>query len=51
MHMLVQSDMSVEDAHLISQRVSEKLKSEYEDISDVVIHLGPSLPHSQESNS
>jgi cation diffusion facilitator family transporter len=51
MHLLVQSDMSIEDAHLISQRVSEKLKSEYKDISDVVIHLGSSLPHSQESHS
>lgn len=51
MHLLIQSDMSLGDAHLISHRVSKKLKEEYKDISDVVIHLEPSLPQPQESNS
>jgi len=51
MHVLLQSDMSLEDAHLISHKVSKKLKGEYEDISDVVIHLEPSLHQPQKSNS
>lgn len=51
MHLLIQSDMSLGDAHLISHRVSKKLKEEYKDISEVVIHLEPSLPQPQESNS
>lgn len=51
MHLLIQSDMSLGDAHLISHRVSKKLKEEYKDISDVVIHLELSLPQPQESNS
>lgn len=51
LHLLVRSDMPLEDAHLISHRVSKKLKSEYTDISDVVVHLEPSLPQPQESNS
>ena len=51
MHLLIQSDMSLGDAHLISHRVSKKLKEEYKDISDVVIHLEPSLQQPQESNS
>lgn len=51
MHLLVQSDISLQDAHLISHRVSKKLKNEYKDISDVVVHLEPSLPQPQESNS
>jgi len=53
MHLLVQSDMSLGDAHLISHRVSKKLKEEYKDVSDVVVHLEPSLrqKQSQKSNS
>ena len=51
MHVLVQSDMSLGDAHLISHRVSKKLKEEYKDISDVVVHLEPSLHQPEESNS
>ena len=51
MHLLIQSDISLGDAHLISHRVSKKLKEEYKDISDVVIHLEPSLTQPQESNS
>jgi cation diffusion facilitator family transporter len=50
MHLLVQPDMSLEDAHH-SHRVSKKLKGEYEDISDVVVHLEPSGKQPQESNS
>lgn len=50
MHLLVRSDLPIGDAHLISHRVSKKLKDEYKDISDVVVHLEPSLQH-QESNS
>ena len=51
MHLLVQSDMSLEDAHILSHRVSKKLRDEYKDISDVVVHLEPSLPQTQESNN
>lgn len=51
MHLLVQSDMSLEDAHLISHEVSKKLKSEYKDISDITIHIEPSFHQPQESNS
>ncbi|WP_048120145.1 cation diffusion facilitator family transporter [Methanosarcina barkeri] len=51
MHLLVQSDMTLEDAHLISHKVSKKLKSEYKDISDVVVHLEPSSQRPQGSNS
>jgi cation diffusion facilitator family transporter len=51
MHLLVQSDMPLQDAHLISHRVSKKLKGEYKDISDVVVHLEPSLKQPEESNS
>ncbi|WP_292391363.1 cation diffusion facilitator family transporter [Methanosarcina sp. UBA5] len=51
MHLLVQSDMSLEDAHVIAHRVSKKLKNEYKDISDVVIHLEPSFQQPQGSNS
>ncbi len=51
MHILLQSDMSLEDAHLISHKVSKKLKGEYKDISDVVVHLEPSLHQPQKSNS
>jgi cation diffusion facilitator family transporter len=51
MHLLVQPDTSLEDAHLISHKVSKKLKSEYQDISDVVIHIEPFLKQPEESNS
>jgi cation diffusion facilitator family transporter len=51
MHILLQSDMSLEDAHFISHKVSKKLKGEYKDISDVVVHLEPSLHQPQKSNS
>jgi cation diffusion facilitator family transporter len=51
MHLLVQSDMSLEDAHILSHRVSKKLREEYRDISDVVVHLEPILQQHQESNS
>ena len=51
MHLLVQSDMPLKDAHSISHQVSKKLKTEYQDISDVVIHLEPYLPQPEESNS
>lgn len=50
MHLLVQSDMPLEDAHLIAHRVSKKLKREYKDVSDVVVHLEPSFQQPQESN-
>ncbi|KKG10852.1 cation transporter [Methanosarcina sp. 2.H.A.1B.4] len=49
MHVLVWSDMPLEDAHLIAHRVSKMLKVEYKDVTDVVVHLEPALP--QESNS
>jgi len=49
MHVLVRSDMSLEDAHLIAHRVSKMLKAEYKDVSDVVVHLEPASP--QGSNS
>lgn len=51
MHLLVQSDMKLEDAHLIAHRVSKKLKREYKDVSDVVVHLEPSFEQPQESNT
>jgi cation diffusion facilitator family transporter len=51
MHLLVRSDMPLEDAHLVSHRVSKKLKGEYKDISDVVVHLEPSVQRPQGSNS
>jgi cation diffusion facilitator family transporter len=51
MHLLLQSDMSLEYAHLVSHKVSKKLKEEYKDISDVVVHLEPSSQPPQESNS
>jgi cation diffusion facilitator family transporter len=51
MHLLVQSGMSIEDAHILSHRVSKKLREEYRDISDVVVHLEPTLQQHQESNS
>jgi cation diffusion facilitator family transporter len=51
MHLLVQSDMALEDAHLIAHSVSKKLKSEYKDVSDVVVHLEPSPKQPQGSNS
>ncbi|MGB9938299.1 cation diffusion facilitator family transporter [Methanosarcina sp.] len=51
MHLLVKSDMPLEDAHLIAHRVSKKLKSEYRDVSDVVVHLEPSIQQPQGSNS
>jgi divalent metal cation (Fe/Co/Zn/Cd) transporter len=47
MHLLVQSDMSLRDAHIISHRVSKKLRAEYKDISDVIVHIGPSFPDSR----
>lgn len=47
MHLLVQSGMSLEDAHIISHRVSKKLRKEYKDISDVIVHIEPSLQRSQ----
>jgi cation diffusion facilitator family transporter len=50
MHLLVQHDMSLEDAHRISHRVSKKLKGEYKDISDVTVHIEPTSQH-QESNN
>lgn len=43
MHLLVQSGMSLEDAHIISHRVSKTLREEHKDISDVIVHLEPSL--------
>ena len=43
--------MPLEDAHLIAHRVSKKLKGEYKDISDVVVHLEPSSQQPQGSNS
>lgn len=49
MHVLVQADLTLEEAHLISHRVSKMLKAEYEDVTDVVVHLEPALP--QESNT
>ncbi len=51
MHLLVQSDMTLEDAHLIAHKVSKKLKGEYKDVSDVVVHLEPSSQRPQGSNS
>lgn len=51
MHLLVRSDMPLEDAHLIAHRVSKKLKGEYKDVSDVVVHLEPSSQQPQGSNS
>ena len=50
MHLLVRSDISLGDVHLISHRVSKKRKGEYKDISDVVVHLEPYLQN-HESNS
>lgn len=44
MHVLVQPDMPLEEAHLIAHRVSKMLKAEYEDVTDVVVHLEPALP-------
>ena len=44
MHVLVQPDMPLEDAHLIAHRVSKMLKAEYNDITDVVVHLEPASP-------
>jgi cation diffusion facilitator family transporter len=44
MHVLVQADMSLEEAHLISHRVSKLLKAEYRDVTDVVVHLEPASP-------
>lgn len=44
MHVLVQPDMPLEDAHLISHRVSKILKAEYKDVIDVVVHLEPASP-------
>jgi divalent metal cation (Fe/Co/Zn/Cd) transporter len=43
--------MSLEEAHLVSHSVSKRLKDEFKDISDVVIHLEPSLHQPEESNS
>jgi cation diffusion facilitator family transporter len=43
MHLLVRPDMSLEYAHLLSHRVSKKLKGEYKDISDVTVHIEPYL--------
>jgi cation diffusion facilitator family transporter len=51
MHLQVQSDMSLEEAHLVSHSVSKRLKDEFKDIFDVVIHLEPSLHQPEESNS
>ena len=51
MHLLVRPDIPLEDAHLISHRVSKKLKGEYKDISDVVVHIEPFIPQPEESNS
>ncbi|RXA15180.1 cation transporter [Methanosarcina sp. MSH10X1] len=51
MHLLVQPNMPLEEAHLIAHRVSKKLKGEYKDVSDVVVHLEPSIQQPQESNS
>jgi cation diffusion facilitator family transporter len=44
MHVLVQADLTLEEAHLISHRVSKMLKAEYNDVTDVVVHLEPALP-------
>ena len=51
MHLLVQPDLKLEDAHLIAHRVSKKLKGEYKDVSDVVVHLEPFIGQPQESNT
>jgi divalent metal cation (Fe/Co/Zn/Cd) transporter len=37
--------------HLISHKVNKKLKEEYKDVSDVVVHLEPFLQKPEESNS
>jgi cation diffusion facilitator family transporter len=47
MYLLVQSDMSLRDAHIIFHRVSKKLRAEYKDISDVIVHIEPSVPDSR----
>jgi len=43
--------MSLEDAHVLSHMVSKRLKEKYKDISDVVVHLEPSLKKFQELNN
>ena len=48
MHVLVQPDMPLEDAHIIAHRVSKMLKAEYKDVSDVVVHLEPALRETKE---
>ena len=47
MYLLVQSDMSLRDAHIIFHRVSKKLRAEYKDISDVIVHIEPSVRDSR----
>ena len=48
LHVLVQPDMPLEDAHIIAHRVSKMLKAEYTDVSDVVVHLEPALRETKE---
>lgn len=41
LHVLVDSDLSVENAHLISHTVSRELKKRFPDVTDVVVHIEP----------
>lgn len=50
MHLLVRPDMPVEEAHLISHKVSKCLKSEFAGVSEVIVHIEPA-PSSSSSPS
>jgi cation diffusion facilitator family transporter len=51
MHVLVKPSMPIEEAHLISHNVSKLLKTKYEGVSEVIVHIEPAIPLPQESNS
>lgn len=41
LHVLVDSDLSAEKAHLIADRVEKKLKKEFPSIVDIMVHIEP----------
>ena len=50
MHVLVQADLTLKKRTLFPQ-VSKMLKAEYNDVTDVVVHLEPALPQGSYSKN
>ncbi len=41
MHVLVDADMSIGDAHKVAQQVEDKVKERFQQVRDVMVHLEP----------